>query len=195
MAAVNPVWHQISLYFCTMDRWMFVLVLSLILVACENDLQDIKRLYDYPDPNIERVDSPRITFSDSGLVQAYVRGPLLHRKATAGGNFTDRFIEGVEVEFLGPDGKPTSWLFADYGENRKSVNEVYVRDNVLLYNDKGDTLQSEDLYWDISESILYTDKFARLRSQDKLFYGFGFKAKDDFSEWEMKALKGVADVD
>jgi len=24
---------------------------------------------------------------------------------------------------------------------------------------------------------------------------FGFKAKDDFSEWEMKALKGVADVD
>jgi len=105
------------------------------------------------------------------------------------------FIEGVEVEFLGPDGQPTSWLFADYGENRKGQNEVYVRDNVLLYNTEGDTLRSEDLYWDISESILYTDKFARLRSRGKLFYGFGFKAKDDFSEWEMKALKGVADVD
>jgi hypothetical protein len=178
-----------------MKRCLGIILFILSLTACENDLQDVKRLYDYPDPNIERVDSPHITFSDSGLVQAYVQGPLLHRRAVAGGNFTDKFIEGVAVEFLGPDGKPTSWLFADYGENRKTVNEVYVRDNVLLYNNKGDTLQSEDLYWDISESILYTDKFARLKSQNKLFYGFGFKAKDDFSEWEMKALKGVAEVE
>ncbi len=178
-----------------MMKWFLLMALTLILVACENDPQDIKRLYDYPDPNIEQVESPRITFSDSGQVQAYVRGPLLHRKSGASGNFTDMFIEGVEVEFLGPDGQPTSWLFADYGENRKGQNEVYVRDNVLLYNTEGDTLRSEDLYWDISESILYTDKFARLRSRGKLFYGFGFKAKDDFSEWEMKALKGVADVD
>lgn len=178
-----------------MIRCALLSFILLGILACENELEDVQRLYDYPDPNIERVESPRITFSDSGLVQAYVRGPLLHRKAGVSGNFTDMFIEGVEVEFLGEDGKPTSWLFADYGENRKTVNEVYVRDNVLLYNTEGDTLQSEDLYWDISKSILYTDKFARLRSQGKLFYGFGFKAKDDFSEWEMKALKGVADVD
>jgi hypothetical protein len=178
-----------------MIRWVLCSLLLTSWLACENELADVQRLYDYPDPNIERVESPRITFSDSGVIQAYVRGPILHRKAGGAGNYTDMFIEGVEVEFLGEDGQPTSWLFADYGENRKAIDEVYVRDNVLLYNKQGDTLQSEDLYWDISESMLYTDKFARLRSQGKLFYGFGFKARDDFSEWEMKALKGVADVE
>ena len=175
---------------------MIIFMLSCtIYLACENDLQEVQKLYDYPDPDLEIVENPRIIFSDSGIVQAHVSGPLLHRKAGVSGNYTDLFIDGVEVEFVGEDGEITSWLFADYGENRKTSDEVYVRDNVLLYNVAGDTLQSEDLYWDISESILYTDKFARLRSQDKLFYGFGFKAKDDFSEWEMKALKGVADVD
>ncbi len=170
-----------------------VLVIVFCL-SCENDIDDVNRLFDYPDPKIEVVKEPNIIFSDSAVVQAYVEGPLLHREGGVSGDFTDKFMEGVSVEFVGEDGEISSWLFADYGENRRSLNEIYVRDNVLLYNAEGDTLQSEDLYWDISKAELYTDKFARLRSKEKLFYGFGFKAKDDFSEWEMKALKGVADV-
>jgi hypothetical protein len=186
--------HRKCLYFCEMIRYLLFAIFMLLVLSCENDIDDVNRLFDYPDPKIEVIKQPKIVFSDSAVVQAYVEGPLLHREGSVSSNFTDKFIEGVSVEFVGENGEISSWLFADYGENRSGLNEIYVRDNVLLYNADGDTLQSEDLYWDISKAELYTDKFARLRSKGKLFYGFGFKSKDDFSEWEMKALKGVADV-
>lgn len=171
------------------------LLIIVLMTACENDLSKVQELFDYPDPEFEVVVEPRIVVSDSGIIQARIHGPLLHRETGSGTYGKDIFPEGVSTKMYNRKGQVNSWLLAEYGENRRKDNEIMVEKNVLLYNIEGDTLRAEELIWDQDERILHTDKFVRMTSKGQLIYGFGFKSKEDFSEWEIKALKGMVELD
>ena len=172
--------------------WIFLIFL---LWGCENDLSEVKQLFDYPDPDIEVVVEPEIIFSDSGNIQARIQGPLMHREVGSGLYGKDIFPNGLSAEIYQKDGTINSWLRAGYGENQRKSNEILVQDNVLLYNTEGDTLRAEELIWDQDEKILKTEKFVRMTSDGQLIYGFGFRSKEDFSEWEIKAFKGMVEVE
>jgi hypothetical protein len=171
------------------------LLLILALASCENNIGEVKDLFDYPDPNIEVVVEPKIVFSDSAKVQARITAPIMHRESSSGVYGKDIFPDGVKAKMYNKDGKISSWLNADYGENRRKTNEIMVERNVLLYNTEGDTLRAEELIWDQEEHLLHTDKFVRMTSEGQLIYGFGFRSREDFSEWEIKAFKGMVEVD
>lgn len=166
----------------------------LCLASCENDLAEVQNLFNYPDPEIELIIEPVITYSDSGIVKTKIYAPEMHRQAAVT-NGTDIFPKGVSAEFFNKGQYVESWLDAEYGENRRSKSEIFLSGNVHLYNLEGDTLKAEDLIWDQKENILMTEKYVRIQTAGKLIYGFGFRSKDDFSEWEIKAMKGAVDVE
>lgn len=177
-----------------MRRPFYILAFIILLLGCENDLAEVKELFDYPDPDIEVVVEPRIIFSDSGIIQARIEGPLMHREVGSGLYGKDIFPNGLQARMYNNIGTVSSWLRADYGENLRKKNEILVERNVVLFNTEGDTLRAEELIWDQDEKILRTEKFVRMTSEGQLIYGFGFRSKEDFSEWEIEAFKGMVKI-
>lgn len=94
------------------------------------------------------------------------------------------FPKTLHVNFFDSLGKTESQVDALYGKYFETRNLVYLRDSVVVFNVKGDTLKSPDLWWDQNTRKFYTEKNIRLRTKDKRLYGGkGFEADQDLTHW------------
>jgi len=72
------------------------------------------------------------------------------------------FPETLHVEFFDDSAKAESWLFAKYAVNYINMGKVWLRDSVVVYNIKGDTLHTTELWWDSNRQIFYNNKKVRI---------------------------------
>ena len=56
---------------------------------------------------------------------------------------------------------------------------------------QGDTLQTNELWWDQNSQRLYTDKPVRIRKSGNLIFGVGMEAKQDLSDINIKQVTGT----
>ena len=79
-----------------------------------------------------------------------------------------------------------------YGKYLETQSKVYLRDSVIAFNVKGDTLRSPDLWWDQNTRKFYTDKVVRFKSATKVIYGGkGFEADQDLSHYTIFQPTGI----
>jgi len=70
------------------------------------------------------------------------------------------------------------------------LHKVYMRDSVVVYNTKGDTLFAEDLWWDQNLEIFYSDNPVKVyRGMDRII-GDGIWAKSNLSKLTIKNARG-----
>jgi LPS export ABC transporter protein LptC len=55
---------------------------------------------------------------------------------------------------------------------------------------KGDTLRTNELWWDQNEQKFYTDKPVRIYQKDKTIFGTGLRADQDFSSYDIFKITG-----
>lgn len=159
-----------------------VIVISiccLLLASCENDEGDVKALSQRKQSvdigiNIESY------LSQAGKVKAKLTAPLMK-------NYTDsayvEFPRSLHVDFYNDTLLIESRLDARYGKYRQNERKVFLKDSVVVFNIQGDTLRSQELWWDQNKQQFYTDKPARIYRKDKtIIYGQnGLTAAQDFS--------------
>jgi LPS export ABC transporter protein LptC len=117
--------------------------------------------------------------SQDGRPRAFLKAPFMLRY-TADTSYTE-FPKTLHVSFYDSSGKVESQLTARYGKYYETRNKVYLRDSVVVFNQKGDTLRAPDLWWDQNTRKFYTDKYIRLRQKDRRINGKGFEADQDLS--------------
>ncbi len=85
-----------------------------------------------------------------------------------------------------------SKLDALYGKYFSSQNKVYLRDSVVVRNVlKGDTIHCQDLWWDQHTARFSTDKPVRIYTRDKILFGTGMDADQNFRDYNIRKLTGV----
>ncbi len=181
-----------------MFRLLFVLItLSVILPSCENDIAVVntitgeseKKLAIQSDRNVQTV------YSDSARVRAKLTAPALNRYA--GKKPYMELPKGMEVIFYDEHKKEQTKLTADYGigfENGNGIEHMEAKRNVVVINQKGDTLHTEKLIWNAVTQKIYTDEFVRISTKDEIIWGDGLTANQDFSDYEIKNVKGEVSV-
>ena len=92
------------------------------------------------------------------------------------------FPKTLRVDFYNDSTKIESKLFAKYGQYLENANKVFLRDSVIVFNVKGDTLISKELYWDQVKATFYTDKNVIIRTPNQKIYGSGLEADQNF-QW------------
>ncbi len=161
----------------------------LFVLGCENDERVIKELTEKKTMVDEARDVTTL-FSQQGVLKAKLMAPLMLRYTT-----DTAFIEfpkSLHVNFYNDSIKVESQLNALYGKYYESLNKVYLRDSVMVYNVKGDTLRCPELWWDQVQKKFYTDKQVRIRTIDKHIYGGqGLEAGQDFSWYIIKQPTGT----
>jgi len=166
------------------------------LVACVNDINDIKALVEESDFKEETAKDVKIYYSDSAQVKVIINAPTLIRHNERSVT-KDVFPDGVLVEFMDENGNITSWLEADFAVKSSLESEVVVKENVKFYNTDKDKLETSELNWNESTGVVHTDKFVKISqpSRRDTSYGYGFITDQKFSRFEMGKYRGVKNAD
>lgn len=170
----------------------FLSILTILLAACENDLEKVK-LYEKPEKApVESAKDIRILYSDSGAVKVEVKAPLLQR-FDAENPYTE-MPKGVNALFYDEALQVTSRLKADYAIRYDRELRMEARKNVVVVNVKGEKLETEHLIWDERDQKLKSEAFVKITTEEEVIYGNGFEANQDFSRYRIFNIKGIISV-
>jgi LPS export ABC transporter protein LptC len=103
--------------------------------------------------------------------------------------------DGLRVDFFDADLNITSTLTAKYGRYFQEKGNILVQDSVEVKNNKDETLHTEELVWNEKLQKFYSDKFVKVVTPTQIIFGDGLEANQDFSQYNIKNVKGTIAVD
>ncbi|MDR0815475.1 MAG: LPS export ABC transporter periplasmic protein LptC [Bacteroidales bacterium] len=172
-------------------KFFLLLFLFAGMIACSNDMQVIQRDIDpdeEPDLTAYQVN---MDYSDSAVLQMHLETPLI-KQFTGENNPRDSFPKGLHAWMYEKNGTLKAEIRANWAlhETKKKLWEA--RSNVVIISAKGESLESEQMFWDEGKGIVYSTKFTKYTSgTGTIATGRnGMWAKQDFSQW--KLLSGNA---
>ena len=169
--------------------------ISISLLACVNSMDKIKTITKNPAyPTVSRVNT-EIFYSDSARIKIRVWAAKLERYAQNKEPYIN-FPEGILVYFYDTAMNIESEISARsaiYYEKKQLW--IARTDVVAKNNNKGEQLNTEELFWDQVTHKIYSEKFSRIQSADGVFIGEnGFEANQNFTWWKLKSTRGTVNM-
>lgn len=171
------------------SRLTFCILACAFFVSCENDVEKVNQ-FNERKPNIEEAFNIESYLSQGGHQRAKLVAPYMKRFMLDTSYL--EFPRSLHVNFFDSAGKVESQVNALYGKYLETQSKVFLRDSVVAFNVKGDTLRTPDLWWDQNTRKFYTDKVVRFKSASKIIYGGkGFEADQDLSHYTIFRPTGI----
>ncbi len=165
--------------FCV-SRLTFYFVCCLFFLSCENDPEVVNR-NNQRKPNIEEAFNIQSFLSQNGSLRAKLVAPYMLRYSLDTSYI--EFPRTLHVNFYDSTGQVESQVDALYGKYLETQSKVFLRDSVVAFNIKGDTLRTPDLWWDQNTRKFYTDNVVRIyRKGQNIIGGRGMVATQDLSD-------------
>ncbi len=177
---------------------LFSCFILISILACENDIAVVNSITSEAEKAlpIQSSKNAEYIYSDSAIVRAVLKAPQIDNY---GGK--KPYMElpiGMNIVFFQKDKKEQTKLTADYGigyDNGNGVMEkMEAKGNVIVINEKGEKLNTEQLTWNAFTKKIYTDKFVKITTKDQVICGDGMEADQDFSVYEIKNVTGTFDI-
>lgn len=168
---------------------LYIFALALAVTSCENDSEEIAKAARKENFPVETAANIKVIYSDSAKMKATMNAPLLKRYVEP-----DAYVElpkGVELVFYDDNMNRQSTITADYAISREGEKKMEAKNNVVVVNEKGETLKTEHLIWDEKTRMIYSTAFATITTRDETIYGNGFEANESFSKYKIKDVKGI----
>jgi LPS export ABC transporter protein LptC len=161
----------------------------LFFSACENDLREVDKL-SKRETSVEEATNIESYLSQSGSLRARLTAPRFLRHQTQVPRV--EFPNTLHVDFYDSLRAVESELFAKYGEYKENESKVYLKDSIVVFNVKGDTLFTDELYWDQNRQLFFTDKpvvISQTAPQRQKIYGIGLTADQNLRWFTVKNLQ------
>lgn len=159
----------------------------MLLTGCENDPAEVEALTKKKQ-EVEVGHDIKGDFSQAGTLKADLVSPLMYR-VKADTPYTE-FPKSVHVNFYKEKNAIESVVEARYAKYYETLGKVFLRDSVVVYNNSGDTLHCDDLWWDQNASIFYTDNHVVIHTATQDLEGYGLWALANFSKYIIKRVSG-----
>ena len=175
---------------------LFFVIIS--FAACENDIDVVNSITALAEKKLPLESSKNVEFiySDSAIVRARLKAPQIDRY---GGK--KPYLElplGMNIVFFQETKKEQTNLTANYGiaydNGNGTMEKMEAKGNVIVINEKGEKLNTEHLIWNAFTKKIYTDAFVKITTKDQVIWGDGMEADQDFSEYQIKNVKGEIDI-
>jgi LPS export ABC transporter protein LptC len=159
------------------------------LLACENDPKEIE-VWTGKKQMVEKGKNIESFMSQEGKIKAKLTAPLMYRYESD--TVIVEFPNTLHVDFYNDSSEIETVVDSKHGKYFENLNKVYLWDSVVVINKGGDTLKSNDLWWDQNTKLFYTEKYAEYRRIDKQIYpGTGLEATQDFKRITFKDVVGT----
>jgi len=175
------------------SRLMLVVTLAGVLFACENDVKEIEK-YDlsekFPDQTVQEVE---ILYSSEGRVSFQLNAPVLDQYG--GEKPYDEMPKGVHIQIFDTLMNVTTELTSNYAINLTHKNKMEAKEDVVVVNEKGETLNTEHLVWDKKTQKITSDVFVKITTKDQVLMGEGLIANEDFTNYRILKPRGIINID
>ena len=168
---------------------------GLLSSSCKKDFDKVSiSLEDTIIPDIS-MDSALIKFTDSAKLKIQVTAPVIDYYSSIEKPYTE-FPKGLEVLFYDRYQKVNSSIRANYAINYEKKELWKAKGDVVAVNDKGDKLNTEEMFWNQKDEMIYSDKFSKITTEDGTYYGKeGFEADQNLEHWVLKGSSGLVNVE
>lgn len=132
--------------------------------------------------------------TDSGVYKYELETPELQQYDNVEEPYTD-FPGGLNFKMYDNGGKLLkSRIRCNKARYYKKKNLWELNNDVEAMTEKGDILNTEQLFWDTEKRRIYSDKFVKITTKGQLITGRGFESDDRMSKYEIKRPGGEIDV-
>ncbi len=182
----------------SINRPMLFLLLAACIFcsSCENNPKEVAALGKRKAMPPEEAGHIESFLSEGGKVKGKLTSPYMLRFQRADTPYAE-FPRTLHVDFYkdSVNNKDSiiieSQMDALYGKYFQNQSKVYLRDSVIVKNIlKGDTVHCLELWWDQHTEKFYTDKPVRIYTKDKILFGTGMEADQNFRWYTIKKLTG-----
>lgn len=164
-----------------------------VLFSCSNDLKEVQKYNEseiFPDQIVKNVE---VMHSTKGAVLFQLNAPLLHQYN--GDKAYNEMLEGVEVKIFNDQMEVTTQLTSDYAIDSTYANKMEARYNVVVFNEKGEKLETERLFWDKESEQITSNDSVTITTADQIIMGDGLISNQDFSEYRILKPRGIINIE
>lgn len=172
---------------------LFLFFAMLATTGCVNDLEQVEAIMEDELLPIEVADSVQIIYSDSALLKVILTANHLERYL--GDNPYLEMTEGVHVRFFNNLGEVESELRSNYAVSYENTDVMEAKEDVVVVNKKGETLNTEHLIWEEKTETIHTEEFVKITTEDEVIFGHGFESNQDFTKYRIKKIKGTINLE
>lgn len=130
------------------------------------------------------------TYTDSGKLQLVFSAPLMERYEKAEPPYTE-FRSGLDVRFHDGRSNPVASVTSKYAKFHDDKNLWELQDSVVAFNEAGEKLETELLFWDQKKDLIYTDRFVKITTEDQIIQGYGLESDPRLTRRRIKNLSAT----
>lgn len=140
-------------------------------------------------PSVEATDF-ELFYTDSGIVRYHLETPHVLVFEDEKKPYKD-FPEGFRLQKYDKERKIISELSGNHGKHFVAENKWEATGNVILVNNNGDTLRTEELIFLEKEDKIFSDRFVSIKKGDQDITGKGgFESDTQMTKWTFRETKG-----
>lgn len=171
-----------------------MLLILVATVACNSEKIDKVKVSVAPnDLPLERGKNISINYTDSGYVKARIFAPLLERYNNEE-RVESEMRQGFTAYFYDRSGKINSYIKSKYALRNELTRTMTARQDVIVVNNKGDTLRTEELIWDEKTDKIFSDKFVNITTPDQIIMGTGLESNTSFTWYRVFNITGIVNL-
>jgi len=172
---------------------LFVFIGS-VLISCNNDMEEVKSFVNtekLPELYAENIEILRM---DSGKIVVKVTAPVLERFSKEKPPY-DLFKKGLIAISYKNYPIQDSYIYCKYAKCNTEKNIWEARNDVVVVSSEGDTLRTEQMFWDMNTGEIYSDKSVQITNDKEIVYGVGFEANQKSDHFKAKHIKGIFNIE
>jgi len=172
--------------------YILILFLGLITISCKTNLEEINALgqeQNIPDISITEFET---TYSTNAIVNTKINAPLVNKYSKVTEPYFE-FPQGVSILFYGKNSSIESSLKADYAIYFDQRMLGKAEKNVIITNQSGSILRTEQLYLDDKNKKIYSEKPVTITdSTGSVIHGKGgFISNLSFTVYQFTDVTGI----
>ncbi len=168
--------------------------IAVLFFSCAPKIEKIKELSAAAKQPSMEAEHFEMLYSDSAVVRFKLVTPQMIQHDEEKEPFTE-FPKGVEIEQYDGDMRIVSRITANYARYLTKEKQWIAKNNVVAVNETGDSLKTEEMFWDEEKGKIYSDDYVQIVREDQIINGIGFESDEDMKNWEIKKPTGTLYVD
>ncbi len=157
-------------------------------IACENNLEKIRDMQ-RTRLSVDEVKSVTSYLSQGGRMKAKLTAPLMLRYFDSVPRV--EFPNSLHVDFYNDSMQIESYLDAKKAWYYEQQSRILLSDSVVVIRIDGDTLKTNELYWEQNLHKLYTTKDVEIRQKTKTIFGKGFESDEQLKNGRIDSITGI----
>lgn len=165
------------------------LVGTILLSSCKTDIEMVNALTERKQVPTLVGENMEIVYTENGKVKVRALAPESMYYQYAEEPYHE-FPKGITVYNYDDSLNIESTITANYAIFYEEEELWDARYDVVAQNNKGQILNTEQLFWDQKTKKIYSDDMVKLTSGDDVIFGEGMDSDEDFNDWVVRKPSG-----